>query len=235
MLDHIMKLAAANATRQFEVLEKVAVNVGNINTTGYKTKRFEQFLTADNRLDGVTTVDASQGTTMITKRKLDVAIDGFGYLPVTQPDGTVAYTRDGSLSLNSQGYIVTQYGDIVGNGIQMPVDYKDVQIKPEGDILIKTIAKPDEWQTLGKLSTVRFANPESLKNIGYNKLIVSDASGAPSTDDDSKFKQGCLERANVNVHTQVDQVLRLNAALISNMRIIKFSDDLYRQSVNLKQ
>ena len=52
MLDHIMKTAAHNALRQFEVLDKVAQNVANVNTTGYKTHRFEQFLATDGRLDG---------------------------------------------------------------------------------------------------------------------------------------------------------------------------------------
>lgn len=234
MLDNIMKLAATNANRQFEVLEKIAVNVANINTTGYKNKRFEQYLMPDDQLSGTTRVDTSQGSIRVTKRNLDVAIDGFGYIPVTQPDGTVAYTRDGSLSLNSQGYLTSQRGDIVGGGIQIPVDYSDIQIKPNGDVQVKTKDNP-EFKMIGKISTVRFASPESLKNIGYNKLTATPESGEAVVETDSKLKQGCLEQANVNVHTQVDQILRLNAGLISNMRIIKFADDLYRQSVNLRQ
>jgi flagellar basal-body rod protein FlgG len=165
---------------------------------------------------------------------MDVAVSGFGYIPVTQPDGTTAYTRDGSFSLNSQGYIITQRGDIVGGGIQIPVDYSDIQIKPDGGVSVKTKEKP-EFEEIGKISMVRFPNSEGLKNIGYNKVVVSAESGEPETDKDSQLKQGCLEQANVNVHSQIDQVLRLNAGLISNMRIIKFADDLYRQSVNLKQ
>jgi flagellar basal-body rod protein FlgG len=234
MLDNIMKLAATNANRQFEVLEKIAINVANINTTGYKNKRFEQYLTNDNLLNGVTRVDVSQGAIRVTRRQLDVAVDGFGYIPVTQPDGTTAYTRDGSFTLNSQGYIITQRGDIVGSGIQIPVDYSDIQIKADGHVLVRTRKEP-EFREVGKISLVRFANPEGLKNIGYNKLVAAPESGEAIPDNDSQLKQGCVEQANVNVHTQVDQVLRLNAGLISNMRIIKFADDLYRQSVNLRQ
>lgn len=234
MLDNIMKLAATNANRQFEVLEKIAVNVANINTVGYKNRRFEQYLTNDDQLDGVTRTDLSQGSIRVTRRNLDVAIEGFGYIPVTQPDGTTAYTRDGSFSLNSQGYIVTQQGDLIGNGIQVPVDYTEVQITAEGQVRIKT-KDNNEFREIDKISLVRFPNAEGLKNIGYNKFVESEASGKPSLDDSSKLKQGCLEQANVNVHTQIDQVLRLNAGLISNMRIIKFADDLYRQSVNLRQ
>jgi flagellar basal-body rod protein FlgG len=234
MLDNIMKLAAANANKQFEVLEQVTKNIANINTTGYKNTRFEQYIMPDGRLEGVQRSDTSQGSSMVTKRDLDIAIDGFGYLPVTQPDGTTAYTRDGSLALNSEGYLVTQRGDLVGGGIKIPVNYDKIQIKPEGTVQV-TLKAGEQPKELGKISLVRFADPESLKTIGYNKLVVTPESGDPVADPDSKIKQGILERANVNVHFQIDQILRLNAGLISNMRIIKFTDDIYRQSVNLKQ
>jgi flagellar basal-body rod protein FlgG len=235
MIDHIMKLAATNANKQFEVLEQISINVANINTTGYKTKRFEQYLTTDGRLDGSVRVDTAQGNLMLTNNKFDFAVDGFGYIPVTQPDGTVAYTRDGSFTLNSQGYLVTQRGDIIGDGIKVPIDYKDIKIWPDGSIKVKTVNKPDEETPIGKLSLVRFPNPEGLKNIGYNKLVANDQSGEPIEDTDSKVKQGMLERANVFVPGQIDSILRLNAGVIANMRVVKFSDDLFRQAVNLKQ
>ncbi|HEY9687801.1 MAG TPA: flagellar hook basal-body protein [Coleofasciculaceae cyanobacterium] len=235
MIDHIMKLAATNANKQFEVLEQISINVANINTTGYKTKRFEQYLTPDGRLDGSVRVDTAQGNLMLTNNKFDFAVDGFGYIPVTQPDGTVAYTRDGSFTLNSQGYLTTQRGDIIGDGVKVPIDYKDIKIWPDGSIKVRTVNKPDEDTMIGKLSLVRFPNPEGLKNIGYNKLVANDQSGEPIEDTDSKVKQGMLERANVFVPGQIDSILRLNAGVIANMRVVKFSDDLFRQAVNLKQ
>lgn len=234
MLDHIMKLAAANANKQFEVLSEVSKNVANINTTGYKNTRFEQYLTSDGLVDNGRRSDFSQGSILTTQRKLDVAIDGFGFLPVTQPDGTTAYTRDGSFAVNSEGYLVTNRGDMVGDGIQIPANYKDLLIQKDGTVQIKT-SETGTPQTVGKLSLVRFINPEGLKSIGHNKLVATDTAGEPVVDTDSRIKQGCIERSNVNVYMQIDQILRLNASLISNMRIIKFTDDLYRQAVNLKQ
>lgn len=171
---------------------------------------------------------------MMTKRELDVGVDGFGYMPITQPDGSIAYTRDGSFTLNSQGYIVTNFGDLVGEGIKVPIDYKKFQIKPDGNVLVQTSEGP-EFKSLGKISLVRFAAPEKLKSLGYNKLIPTAESGPALPDGDSRLKQAFLERANYNVYGQVEQILRLNASMISNMRIIKFSDELYRQAVNLKQ
>ncbi len=234
MLDYIMKLASTNANRQLEVLDHTTRNVANFNTTGYKNVRFEQFLTSDGRLDGATRTDFSPGPQMVTRRETDIAIDGFGYLPVTQPDGTVAYTRDGSLTLNSQGYLITQRGDIVGDGIQLPANYQKIKIYPDGKVEITT-TKNEPAQVVGQISVVRFNNPEGLKSIGGNKLVATNNSGEPFADPDSKIKQGVLERSNVNIYSQIDQILRLNAGMVSNLRIIKFADDLYRQSVNLKQ
>jgi flagellar basal-body rod protein FlgG len=188
----------------------------------------------DGRTEGTKRTDFSQGAISITQRDLDVAISGSGFIPVTQPDGTVAYTRDGSFAKNSQGFLVTQRGDMVGDGIKLPVNYEKLQILPNGAVqaLLKGEQKPKE---LGKLSLVQFTNPEGLKSIGYNKLLATEASGQPIKDETSTLKQGNLERANVSVFQQVDNILRLNAGVISNLRVVKFSDDIYRQAVNLKQ
>lgn len=234
MLDQIMKTAAFNATKQFESLERVTQNIANLNTNGFKTVRFEQYINPHGQLDGVQREDYSKGAFMVTNRKLDIAIDGFGFIPVTQPDGTTAYTRDGSLALNSEGYLVTNRGDIVGSGIQIPANYQEVYFDKDGTVTVQTKAKADKVK-VGKLDLVRFANPEGLQNIGYNKVIATQISGEPVVETDSLIKQGNLERANVSVFAMVDQILRLNASVISNMRIIKFSDDIYRQAVNLRQ
>jgi flagellar basal-body rod protein FlgG len=148
MLDVIMRLAANNASKQFQSLDSVSTNVANYNTTGYKAKRFEQYLTSDDRLEGTSRVDASKGQLMITKRELAIGVDGFGFIPVTQPDGTTAYTRDGSFTLSSQGMIVTNRGDIVADGIKVPIDYDKIQIKLDGTVLAKSTGS-QEFKQIG--------------------------------------------------------------------------------------
>jgi flagellar basal-body rod protein FlgG len=235
MFDSIMRLAAMNANTQMQALSDVSVNVSNMNTTGYKDKRFEQFLTMDNRLTGVERTDTAEGNRMLTNRPLDVAIEGGGYIPVTQPDGATAYTRDGSFELNSQGYLVTQRGDMVGDGIQLPADYKSMHIDEDGTVSVKTATKNEAYQPIGRIKLVRFRNAEGLKDVGYNKLLPTNESGEAVSDKESLLRQNSLERSNVEIHELVERVLRLNASVISNFRIIKFTDDLYRQSVNLRQ
>jgi flagellar basal-body rod protein FlgG len=234
MLDYIIRAAAANSQKQFESLESVSMNVANYNTTGYKAQRFEQYLTNADMLGGVTRVDTGKGDMLLTKNPMDIGVDGFGYIPVTQPDGTTAYTRDGSFTVNNKGMIVTNQGDLVGEGIQIPNSYKQIQFKEDGTVLVQVPEQAD-FKPIGKIDLVRFNSPEKLISIGHNKLQPTTASGDPQLDKESRIKQGFLERANVNIHTQVEQVLRLNAGLISNMRIIKYMDDLYSRAISLRQ
>lgn len=242
MLQHILHLAADSAMIQFEQLDRISHNVANVNTSGYKNRRFEQYLQVDGVVAGVERRDTSQGSVMLTKRPLDVAIDGPGYIPVTQPDGTVAYTRDGSFVKDADGYLKTVRGDLVGNGIQVPAYYHKIFMADDGAVNVQ-LNPGDELTNIGKLNLVHFANSEALESIGGNKLIPTADSGQPQSVDLSsngtqfggRLRQGYLERANVNMYAQVDQVLRLNASVISNLRVAKFTDDLFRQSVNLRQ
>jgi len=235
MLQHIMKIASDAANLQFNALDQVTRNVANINTSGYKNKTFEQYLRVDGEVEGVTRVDNEQGSILVTRRELDVAIEGNGYIPVTQSDGTIAYTRDGSFSRNSEGYLITHRGDLVGDGIQLPLNYDKLLINPDGKVQVKL---PGEtWpKDIAQLPLVNFANPAGLTDIGYNKLVASDQSGpAQLIQNHTQIKQGSLERANVNVFYEIDRVLRLNASVLTNMRIVRFADDVYRQAVNLRQ
>jgi flagellar basal-body rod protein FlgG len=229
-----MQVAADNGNQHFKILEQIATNVANVNTTGYKAKRFELYLRPDGVLEGDIRTDTANGNVMITKRAMDVAIKTDGYIPVTQPDGTTAYTRDGSFTRNQDGYLSTFRGDLVGPGIQLPANYETLQITQDGTVQ----TRPKEgapWEVHGKIPLVTFPNPEGLKTVGGNKLLPTETSGLPAKFDGGTFVQGSLERANVNPFNQIDSILRLNAGLISNFRIIKFSDDIFRQAVNLRQ
>jgi flagellar basal-body rod protein FlgG len=234
MVHHIMHLASYNGQQQFQVLDKVAQNVGNINTTAYKGVRFEQYLEPDGRLEGFVRTDNTIGQAMITRREMDVAVLTDGYFPVTQPDGTVAYTRDGSFKQGKDGYLYTARGDLLGTGYLLPPRYEKLLIFPDGTIKAeeKKGKRPVE---VGKLNLVTFRNPEGLQTIGGNKVMETSESGPPTLHPEPKFAQGKLERSNFSVQSQVDQILRLNGSLIANFRVIKYADDIYRQAVTLRQ
>jgi flagellar basal-body rod protein FlgG len=234
-LQGIISKSIDNANKQFDTLGYITTNVANYNTVGYKSQRFENYLMENGHLEGALRTDCQTGAIMNTKRPLDLAIDGSGYFPVTGKDGTVSYTRDGSFTVNADGYIVNADGSIVGDGIQVPQNYKKLKIDEDGTVsVIEEInATP---KVLGKIPVVLFNNPEKLKSTEGNKFIATNESGVPTLDTESKkIKQGSLEKSNVNLFSSVDEVLRLNGSLISSLRLIKIVDEFYRQSVNLSQ
>lgn len=232
-LQGIISRSVDNANKQFEVLGYVTTNVSNYNTVGYKTKRFENYLVENGRLEGTVRTDCSNGVFYATKQPLDVAIDGPGFFPVTKKDGQVAYTRDGSFQVNSAGYLVTGDGSMVGDGIKIPENYQKLKIDSDGTVRV-ILDRDVEAKTLGKIPVVIFPNPEGLQSIEGNKLVATNESGKPTLQKENlSIKQGNLERSNVNMFTSVDEVLRINASLISSTRLIKLVDDFYRESITL--
>lgn len=235
MLDQIMLLAADQSTKSYQLLDAVSQNIGNYPTWGYKAVRFDQYIRPDGNLDMVKRVDYSQGAVMSTQRELDVAIDGPGFFMVTRPNGATAYTRNGSFAKNADGYLVTNSGDLVGTGIQIPASYLHIKIEKDGVVKIREKAG-DELKEIGKIPLVTFPNPEGLKNIGNNLAVQTENSGEPTKLENHKsLKQACLEHSNINIHYAVEDVLRINAGVIANLRVVKAVDEIYKEAVNLRQ
>lgn len=235
LIQGIISRSVDNTVSQFESLGYVTANVSNYNTVSYKAQRFENYLKENGLIEGQARTDYSQGALMITKRKLDIGVEGPGFIPITRRDGLVAYTRDGSFSVDKDGYLVTRDNFIVGNGIKIPPNYHDLKIKKDGTVAIKENIDSDE-KILGKIPLVYFNNPEELKTIDGNNVVATQNSGEPVylVNHDS-IHQGKLEKSNVNFNMAVDEVLRLNGSIIASMRLMKVADEFYRQSVNLRQ
>ena len=224
-----------NTNVQFDRLGQISNNVANYNTVGYKSVRFEQFLSPNGYLDGVTRTDYSSGASMITEQKLDVAITGPGFIPVTSKTGDVKYTREGSFALDKDGYLVTNDGYLVGDGIKIPANYHDIRIKKNGDVSIIPENGLKE-EVVGKIPLVNFNNPEGLKQVDGNKYLVTSSSGEPVLMKNHKnVLQGSLERSNVNLYNEANDVMRLNASMLASFQVMKKIDDLYNKSINMNQ
>ncbi len=234
-LQGLIRRGIINTNVQFERLGYISSNIGNLNTNAYKQVRFEQILDENGYLDGEVRYDYSQGAFMKTNRHLDVALTGPGFIPVTSPNGEVQYTRDGSFKLDKDGYIVTNDGYLVGDGIKVPVNHEGLRIKQDGTVMI--IEKGHTQHTvLGKIPVVQFQNPEGLKSTEYNKVIPTADSGEPMLLKEHNYiAQGGLERSNANYIANVNEVLRLNSSMIAGTRLIKVIDDMYQRSINLTQ
>ena len=235
MIQGIIQQATYNGQMHMQMLEKVAKNVANYATTGYKAERFDLYLGQDNGVRGVTRKDTTPANALITRREFDIAIETpNAYFPVTQPDGTMAYTRDGRFSIGKDGYISTAQGDLLAPGIKIPPDFGRLILSPDGSVQIQP-KKEGPKQEVGKIQLLSFTNPEGLKSVGDNKFMPTEASGEAVFSTQSKLAQGKLESSNVDLYDQIESVMRLNAGVLSNYRVIKYSDELFRQAVNLRQ
>ncbi|MEW5820598.1 MAG: flagellar hook-basal body complex protein [Cyanobacteriota bacterium] len=235
MIQDIMRRVTMNASTQFKNLGYISTNVSNYSTNAYKCKHFNTYLDEAGQLKATVRGDTSKGAILMSKNPLDVAIDGPGYFYVTKPDGTTAYTRDGRFIINSQGYLSTISGALVGNGIRVPVNYYKLYFESDGTVKIR-IKEEDDPKEIGKINIVNFPNPGALKEIGGNLQAPTEASGdAEPVENPNYVKQYANEMSNLSVWDTISEVLRTNGSYIASLRIVKYADEMYRQSVNLKQ
>ncbi len=231
----IINKGIINSELQFEKMGYVSTNVANYNTHGYKAVRFEQMLDENGYMTGVERTDFSQGAIQRTAHQLDVAIDGTGFIPVTSPTGDVTYTREGSFKLNKDGYIITNDGYLVGDGIQLPVNYENIAIKANGDVEIYS-NDGTQREFMGNIPLVNFLNPEGLKKADNNKYYLTEESGEPILNKNhSKFKQGSLEVTNIDVIGEVNTIIRLNASMLASFKVMQTVNDMYTNALQLNQ
>ena len=224
-----------NAEFQFEKMGYISSNISNYNTNGYKSVRFEQMLDENGYLTGIERTDFSQGAIQRTSRDFDVAIDGVGFIPVTSPNGDVTYTREGSFKVNQDGYLITNDGYLVGDGIQIPVNYENIAIKPDGEVQIFS-NDGTQIETLGTIPIVNFQNPEGLKKADNNKYYLTAESGEPVLiKNHTKLKQGSLEVTNIDILNEVNSILRLNASMLASFKVMQTVNDMYSKTLQLNQ
>lgn len=236
-IQNIIAQATQHGQLHMNSLDKIAKNVANYRTMGYKAERFDLVLQAGDKLEGVTRRDTTPGIATMTQNEFDVAIEPAGmYFMVTTPTGQTAYTRDGQFKRNQEGYLITNNGDLVAPGIKIPPNFGRVLIYPNGEVKIQP-KKEGPKERVGQLAIVGFNNPEQLEPIGGNNLVPTADSGDPFkvASTEVRLAQGKVESSNVDLFEQIDNVMKMNAGVLSNFRVIKFSDDIFRQAVNLRQ
>lgn len=231
----IINKGVVNSELQFEKMGYISTNFANYSTNGYKAVRFEQMLGENGYLTGVERTDYSPASILRTSRELDIAIDGMGFFPVTSPNGDVAYTREGSLKVDQNGYLITNDGYLVGDGIQLPVTYDNLEIKPNGDVEVFS-DDTNYREKLGNIPIVNFQNPEGLKKADNNKLYITAESGEPVLlKNHTRIKQGYVEGTNIDVMADVNTMLRLNASMLASFKVMQTINNMYDQAIQLGQ
>ena len=242
-------------------LDVISHNLANVSTTGYKRASavFEDLIyqnlrqsgaqtTEQNQLPtglhlglGVRTVATSrnflQGAMQQSNNALDVAIDGNGFFQVNMPDGTTAYTRDGSFQVDAQGQLVTASGMPIANGVTIPQGATKVSISPEGVVSV-TMAGQAAPQQVGNIAMSQFINPAGLEPRGQNLFTETASSGQPQQGQPGvngmgMIKQGYLEGSNVNVVQELVTMIQTQRAYEMNSKAIQTSDQMLAKLAQL--
>lgn len=258
-----LDIASTGMQAQQTSVEVISNNIANMTTTGFKRQRpeFQDLIYQNLRRVGSNSSDSGtivpsgaqvglgvktaaiyrineQGNLQQTSNVLDLAIQGNGYFQVTLPDGETGFTRDGTFGLAPDGTIVSADGYVVQPGIQVPSNATNVTINTSGQVQA-TIAGQTAPTTAGQIQLAAFANPAGLDSQGDNMFLQTAASGAPvtgtaSTTGFGSIMQGFIETSNVNVVTEITNLITAQRAYEMNSKVISSSDDMLSTLTNLR-
>ena len=254
--------AATGMMAQELNVQVISNNIANMRTTGYKRQRaqFSDLLYEHVRRIGTQTSDQgnilpvgvdlgsgvktigtprlmNQGTLAPTGSELDVAIRGEGFFKIQLPDGTFAYTRDGSFQMDAQGRVVTAQGNVVNPGITIPQNSTGLTINSQGQVSVT-----QQGQTapvvVGQLSLTRFINKAGLLSIGDNLFQETPASGTPQdgvpgADGAGDIQQGNLEQANVEAVSEISDLIAAQRAYEMNGKVVSAADQMLSATSNM--
>jgi flagellar basal-body rod protein FlgG len=243
-------------------LNTIANNLANANTNGFKRSKieFQDLLYQRPRTAGAETgngnllptgVELGNGSRVVATAKiftqgqlrqtggsLDLAIEGNGFFRITRPDGTDAYTRDGSLKVSSAGTLVTNDGLVVPGPSGFD-QYKDIGITPNGNINGVNI-RTGRVEQFSQMPLTFFPNPAGLRSLGGNLYEETPSSGqaqigVPGQNGVGTLVQGFLESSNVNVVEEMVNMIQAQRAYEINSRAITTSDEMLGQLAQLKR
>lgn len=241
-------------TAQDIQLTTVANNLANASTVGFKRDRaiFEDLLYQIQRQPGAQATESTQlpsglqlgtgvrvvgtqkqfteGSLQITGNSLDVAIDGRGFLQILQPDGSMAYTRNGQLHLSGEGEIVNAEGLLLQPNITVPPEASSISISSDGIVTANIPGQPAP-QNLGNLQVVDFVNPAGLQSLGGNLFVETVASGdpiqgTPGENGLGQLKQGVLENSNVDIVQEMVTMITTQRAYEMNSKVVSTADQM---------
>jgi flagellar basal-body rod protein FlgG len=262
-MDPALRTAATGMQAQQTRTDVIANNLANVNTTGFKRSRahFEDLLYQTlqgpatlgsrdteqlpaiqvglgTRLTAVQRID-SQGSLEQTSRPLDLAIQGEGYFEVQMPNGNTAYTRDGSLQVSDQGVLVTGQGYAIQPPIRVPKEATSITISETGVVTANGLTTAaGGTQELGRIELARFPNSSGLESMGQNLFSETTSSGEPirgmpTENGNGSIAQGYLESSNVEIVTEMVDMITAQRAYEINSKAIKNSEDMAQTANSL--
>ena len=254
-------IARTGLDAQQTQLDVISNNLANVSTNGFKRGRavFEDLLYQTLRQPGAQSSQSTQipsglqrgtgtrpvstarihtqGSLQQTGNDLDVAIDGAGFLQVLLPDGTTAYTRDGSLQKDNQGQLVTSSGYTIQPSVTIPANALTVTISKDG---VVSVTQPGTTATtqVGTLQVATFINVGGLQSVGENLFLETASSGSPTPSTPGNNGAGVLnqryvETSNVNVAEELVSMIQTQRAYELNSKVVSTSDQMLARLTQL--
>jgi flagellar basal-body rod protein FlgG len=254
--------AATGMAAQELNVQVISNNIANMRTTGYKkqTAAFQDLIYDHVRRvgaqasdqgtilpvgvdigGGVKTVGTprlmTQGTLSPTGGDLDLAVRGEGFFKIQMPDGTFTYTRDGTFTTDNTGRIVTSQGNPVQPTITIPTGASGLTVSVQGQVTV-TVPGSTTPTLLGQIGLTRFINKSGLQPIGDNLFTETPASGAPqdgvaNADGFGDLQQGSLEQANVEVVSEMSDLIAAQRAYEMNSKVMGAADQMLQTAAAL--
>ncbi|MFJ3045086.1 flagellar basal-body rod protein FlgG [Herbaspirillum chlorophenolicum] len=235
-------------------LDVISNNLANVSTNGFKRSRavFEDLLYQTVRQPGAQSSQQTQlpsglqigtgvrpvateriftqGNVNQTSNDKDLAIQGAGFFQILLPDGTTAYTRDGSFQTDNQGQLVTSSGYTLQPPITIPQNTTKLSVGRDGTVSIMQAGSTASTQ-IGTIQVATFINPAGLESRGENLYVETSASGTPNpntpgTNGAGALWQGYVETSNVNVVEELVNMIQTQRAYEINSKAITTSDQM---------
>ncbi|MBR0793626.1 flagellar basal-body rod protein FlgG [Bradyrhizobium manausense] len=254
--------AATGMAAQELNVQVISNNIANLRTTGFKkqTAAFQDLIYEHVRRvgaqasdqgtilpvgvdigGGVKTVGTprsmTQGTLSQTGNDLDLAISGEGFFKILMPDGTYQYTRDGTFQMDNQGRVVTAGGNPVQPTITIPNNASGITVNEQGQVTV-TLPGSSSNTVLGQIGVTRFINKAGLQPVGSNQFVETTSSGTPqdgtaNSEGYGKITQGSLEQANVDVVSEMSDLIAAQRAYEMNAKVISAADQMMQSTTAL--
>lgn len=249
-----LNTAATGMASQESHVSTISNNIANANTTAFKQGRtefedllYETLQEPGGRSSGNTQYNVgiqigsgskvsatrrihSQGNPIITNNPFDLMINGEGFFGVIDGRNQIGFTRDGSFNIDAQGNLVTRNGGRVFPGITVPPNTSSISVGENGTVEAY-ISGQVQPQNIGQIPVFTFINPVGLRAKEGNLLTTTTSSGEAiqnisGENNAGVINQGALEASNVNMMTEMTNLIKAQRAYQANAKVMGIADQM---------
>lgn len=244
-----MDIGAVALRAQQRALDAIANNVANVNTPTYKRvdadfaavmARQMPVVSETERLAANDVIASGgvrfspremilgQGDIRATGNRLDLAIEGAGFIELMGPDGQSLLWRGGRLKLLDDGVLASEAGYALRTAITVPDDATNFEITPDG--LVRADLPEASGVELGQLTLVRVTSGDELERLdgGYYRPVETARliDARPGEDGAGSFAQGSIEGSNVELASEMVSLLTVQRAFAASAQIVQAADQI---------